>query len=342
MKTSARALRLGAFVVLGIVLLVLLVVFVLSGELLTRREAVLMRFTGSVYGLNVGSPVVFRGVSVGAVKEIGLARNGPGGQIEIPVRAVLNQAAALQLAPQETNGVRAIEGLIARGLSARLASQSLLTGQLYVDLDLRPGLVKPTVAAVASDLPDIPTVPSTLQALQSQLEGIDLKAAFQDVAAIAQTGRQLLQDPQLKTTLTNLVKLSTELRTLAQSVQREVKPLSGAAHATLARVDTAASAVTLAGERVTQAAESVTQVARQLDTTLAPDAPLVKSFQRTADELSQTAKSLRHTAGNDSELVQNLNRAASDVARAARQIGELADLLQRQPDALLRGRAVEP
>jgi paraquat-inducible protein B len=335
MKTSARALRLGAFVVLSIVLLVALVVFVLSGELLTRREAVLMRFTGSVYGLSVGSPVVFRGVSVGAVKEIGLARNGQGGQIEIPVRAALNQAAALQLAPQETNGVRAIEGLIARGLSARLASQSLLTGQLYVDLDLRPGLVKPTVAGVASDLPDIPTVPSTLQAFQSQLEGIDLKAALQDVAAIAQTGRQLLQDPQIKTTLANLAVLSVELRTLAQSVRREVKPLSGAAHATLAKVDTAASAVTQAGERVTQ-------VAQRLDATLAPDAPLLQSFRRTADELSQTATSLRRTAENDGELVQNLNRAASDVARAARQVGDLADLLQRQPDALLRGRAVEP
>ncbi|MDR3368532.1 MlaD family protein [Rhodoferax sp.] len=342
MKTSARALRLGSFVVLGIVLLVALVVFVLSGELLTRREVVLMRFTGSVYGLSVGSPVVFRGVNVGAVKEIGLARNGKGGQIEIPVRAALNQAAALQLAPQETNGVRAIEGLIARGLSARLASQSLLTGQLYVDLDLRPGLVKPNVTGTTSDLPDIPTVPSTLQAFQSQLEGIDLKAAFQDVAAIAQTGRQLLQDPQLKTTLTNLAKLSTELQTLAQSVQREVKPLSGAARATLAQVGTAANALTLAGERVTQAGESVTQVAQRLSTTLAPDAPLLQSFQHTADELSRTAQSLRHTAGNDSELVQNINRAASDVARAARQLGDLADLLQRQPDALLRGRAAAP
>ncbi|MBB1074079.1 MCE family protein [Rhodoferax sp. 4810] len=337
MNPSARAFRVGLFLVLGIVLLVTAIAFVLGGQLFTAREPVLMRFNGSVYGLKTGSPVVFRGVNIGTVTSLGLAQGSQAGSIEIPVTAMLNRDSLLQLGSPQPTASQAIQALLSQGLSARLANQSLLTGQLYVDLDLRPSQVKPGAAAasVAGDVPDIPTLPSTTQALQAQLEGVDIKAALQDVAAIAKATRQILQDPQLKTTLDNAAKLSAELRALAQSLQREVKPLSGTAQTTLVQAGTAASALA-------QAASRIAQVAQRLDSTLAPDSALMQSFQVTAKELGQTAANLRNTTGEDSELVNNLNRAATDVARAARQMGDLAELLERQPDALLRGRAVAP
>lgn len=37
------------------------------------------------------------------------------------------------------NPALSLPALVERGLSAQLATQSLLTGQLYIDLDLRPG-----------------------------------------------------------------------------------------------------------------------------------------------------------------------------------------------------------
>lgn len=336
MNPSLRAFRVGLFLVLGIALLVTAIAFVLGGQLFTAREPVLMRFSGSVYGLKVGSPVVFRGVNIGSVTSLGLAHGSQAGSIEIPVTAMLNRDAVLQLGPAQPNAAQAISLLISQGLSARLANQSLLTGQLYVDLDLRPGQIKPGIgAASAAGVPDIPTLPSTTQALQAQLEGVDIKATLQDVATIAKATRQILQDPQLKTTLDNAAKLSTDLRTLAQSLQREVKPFSSAAQTTLAQAGTAAGALA-------QAADRIAQVAQRLDASLAPDAPLMQSFQATAKELGQTAASLRNTTSEDSELFNNLNRAASDVARAARQMGDLAELLERQPDALLRGRAAAP
>jgi paraquat-inducible protein B len=285
--------------------------------------------------------VVFRGVDIGTVTSLGLAHGSQAGSIEIPVTAELERDAVLQLGPGQPNAAQAISALISQGLSAKLASQSLLTGQLYVDLDLRPAQVKRGSAAsrVAGSgeggLPDIPTLPSTTQALQAQLEGVYINATLKDVAAIAKATREIMQDPQIKATLDNAAKLSVELRKLAQSVQREVKPLSATTRTTLTQAGTAAGALE-------QAASRIAQVAQRLDDTLAPDAPLMQSVQNTAKELGQTASSLRDTAGADSELVNNLNRAATDVARAARQMGDLADLLERQPDALLRGRAQVP
>jgi paraquat-inducible protein B len=43
-------------------------------------------------------------------------------------------------------------------------------------------------------------------------------------------------------------------------------------------------------------------------------------------------------AGDDSSLRRRTDEALVEVARAARALRELAELLERQPDAILRGR----
>ncbi|MBK9440532.1 MAG: MCE family protein [Comamonadaceae bacterium] len=349
MSKPTRALRVGLFVVLGLALLVVAIAYVLGGKLFTSHEPIRMRFSGSVYGLQVGSPVVFRGVAIGSVSSIGLALNGRSGQIEIPVAAQLDAALVRPLGLAAPAGSEAspavstvqptarqtLQHLIGQGLSARLATQSLLTGQLYVDLDLRPDPSRLQIASPPEAVPDVPTLPTTLQALQAQLEGIDLKAALKDVAAIASATRVLLQDPQLKSAVANAAQLTADLRVLTQSLQRELGPLSKATHNTLTDARQAATALS-------DAATRIAQTAKHLDATLAADSPLLQSFQNSTRELAATAISLREATGEDAELVQNLNRATREVSRAARQLSELSQLIERQPDLLLRGRKANP
>lgn len=346
--TSPRSLRVGLFVVLGLALLVAAIAFVLGGKLFTRHEPLQMRFGGSVYGLQIGSPVVLRGVTIGSVRDIGLALNGQSGQIEIPVTAQIDAALVRQLGqtgkpPSDAAPASARQillGLIEQGLTARLATQSLLTGQLYVDLDVRPDPTRSSTATRQSaGVPEVPTLPTTLQALQAQLEGVDVKAALQDVAAIASATRVLLQDPQLKNTVANAAQLTAELRLLTQSMQREIGPLSTATQKTLAQTQLAAQSLSEAATRIAQTAQHLDAT---LAATLAPDAPLLQSFHNSTRELAATAIALREATGEDAELVQNLNRAAREVSRAARQLGELSQLIERQPDVLLRGRKANP
>jgi paraquat-inducible protein B len=341
--TSSRSLRVGLFVVLGLALLVVAIAFVLGGKLFTRHEPLQMRFSGSVYGLQIGSPVVLRGVAIGSVSGIGLALNGQSGQIEIPVTAQLDAALVRTLGQTsnppadstQTSARQTLLSLIDQGLTARLATQSLLTGQLYVDLDVRPDPSRSSTASQPAGVPEVPTLPTTLQALQAQLEGVDLKAALQDVAAIASATRVLLQDPQLKNTVANVAQLTAELRLLTQSMQRELGPLSVATQKTLADARVAANSLS-------EAAIRIAQTAQHLDTTLAADSPLLQSFQNSTRELAATAISLREATGEEAELVQNLNRAAREVSRAARQLSDLSQLIERQPDVLLRGRKANP
>lgn len=332
MKNHPQALRVGLFVVSGLALMVVAIALVMGGQVFTPQDRVVMRFAGSVYGLQVGAPVVFRGVNIGRVVSMGLARDSQGA-VEIPVTAALDQAAVTTLAGQDGSGQNALQVLLAQGLSAQLATQSLLTGLLYVDLDLRAGL--PVSSSPANGLTDIPTLPTSIQALQTQLQGIDLKAALQDVAAIAAATRQFVEDPQLKRTVANVAQLSADLRMLTQQLQSHIKPLSGAAQKTMSETQSAVQVLGRVAERFSQTAQSI-------DAAVASDSPTLQAFQHAAAELANTAASLRSSVGDDAQLVHNLDRAAQEVARAARDLSQLSRLLERQPDVLLRGRAAPP
>lgn len=345
MNTSS-AFRVGLFVVVGLAVLVVSITYVLGGQLLTRHLDVEMRFQGSVYGLQTGSPVVFRGVRIGRVAGIGLAYDDQQGQILIPVAAMIDQDALQKMVPASKTKAStdtkvadaaqvALQSLLQQGLSARLATQSLLTGQLYVDLDLRSAMVGHTDAGnPATSTTRIPTMPTTIQAFMAQLEELDLKGAFQNLAGLAATTRQLVADPKLQQTVGNVAALSQDLRDLTRSLHQQVQPLSSATQDTLAQTRQTA-------QDMGKALGSVALSADRMQATVAPDAPLVRSFQRAADELAHTAAQLRNTTSEDAALVRNLERAAQDVARTARQLGDLARLLERQPDALLRGRTQE-
>ena len=87
-----------------------------------------------------------------------------------------------------------------------------------------------------------------------------------------------------------------------------------------------------------QAASQVAAAGAQARDLMATGQPLVADVRRAADELARTATALREAAAEDSTVRQNADRALTDVSRAARSLRELTELLDRHPDALLRGR----
>jgi len=289
-----------------------------------------MYFSGSIYGLQVGAPVVFRGVRLGQVSSIGLVYDKASDDFSIPVQADLEPAAIRGLAGVgDADG--ALPSLLKRGLRAQLSMQSLLTGQLYVDLDLRPD--KPAALRGSPDeaVLEIPTAATAIQNLKNQLDGLDVRRLLEDVSAIAGTARALIAGPQLKTSLDNLAAITESLATISKRVDRRIDPLADAALLTLHDARAAA-------DRLGRAADGVGATAARADTLLAPDSPLLQSIQLSADELAKLASSLRQQTGADASLMQNVDHALRDVSRAARAMRELAELLERQPDALLRGR----
>jgi paraquat-inducible protein B len=338
----------GLFTLAGLALLALAVV-VVGGRWLAASERALMRFENSVFGLQVGAPVVFRGVRLGQVGAIGLAPTVDDA-VAIPVtvefdRALLRDLLGAAGPPPEST----VAALVARGLVARLAMQSLLTGQLYVDLDLEPARVAAPAGAVAvpgrrheaaaAGLPVIPTAPTRLQTLQAQLAGLDLAQVGRDLAAVATLSRRLLEGPDAARVLARTADAAQALERLVLRLEREVAPLSQSARGALAESQRAMQAL---GQGALQVAQAASQAQQQVQALGEAGVPMAAEVQRSAAELGRAAAALREAAAEDSALRLHADRALQDVARAARALRELGELIERHPDALLRGREAAP
>jgi paraquat-inducible protein B len=72
MAKAANTKLIGIFVLAGLALAIAAILIFGGGSVFRPVKPVVMYFTASVQGLNVGSPVMFRGVPVGRVTAINL------------------------------------------------------------------------------------------------------------------------------------------------------------------------------------------------------------------------------------------------------------------------------
>ena len=344
MNRRGNAMLIGLFVVVGLALVAGGVLVATGGKLFARKERAVMYFQGSIYGLQVGAPVVFRGVRLGSVTAVGVEHESPSNQFTIPVRVELDREGIPTVHPDGLREKQALtlRDMVARGMSAQLSLQSLLTGQQYVDLDLRPGKPAPLHRPNAdTEVIEIPTTVTTIQNLKAQLEGLDVRALADDVSGTARAVRDLVTGPALREAVSNLQKISADLRVVSATLARRADPLVRDAQATLTDTRGALARLALAADGVRDSAQRIGGSADRVGALADPQAPLLRAMQRTADELAQAAAGLRTQTAPDAPLIEDLGRTLQDVQRASRSVRELADLLERHPDALLRGRPRE-
>jgi paraquat-inducible protein B len=354
MARRASPTLIGAFVVAGLALLAAAIVFVAGNDLFKRKERAVMYFRGSIYGLQVGAPVVFRGVRVGSVASIEVVYDRANDRFVIPVVAELERESVRGIdgprgSAAMSSGAPALATLVQRGLRAQLQMQSLLTGLFYVDLDLpvqrtpaqTPARDTQENAIVVSNAIEIPTTDTAVQALKSQLEGLDFRRLVDDVSAIAGSARSLVSGPELRSALEDLQAITATVKRLTARLEQRIDPLATTANNALARTDRAAQRVGDAADAVGDAAKSLSRTSDSLGKTVAPDSLLMGKLQSAATEVATAAAALRGAAGSDDGVVRQTTRAMQDLSRAARSLRELADSLERQPQSLLRGRSAE-
>ena len=344
MKLRPQAMRVGLFVLGGLILLVAAVVAVFGARVFAHPERAVMHFGGSVYGLQVGSPVVFRGVRLGLVRSVGVVYDGVRFAVPVVVELDRERIRTVAGASAAADPALALSAMVANGLSGQLATQSLLTGQLYVDLDLRKG-GKPAVRD-ANGLIEIPTTPTRFQSLTDQLDRVDLSRMTDDLAATLAAARGLVAGPEVKQALADMAQASAALAKLAASLEKKVSPLADAAQGTLAQAGQASTRVGAAadrlGDKVSSAADRVGAAADRADALLTPGSPVLTTVQRAAEELARSAAALREATADEGATAQSLQRALGDVSRAARAVRDLAAQVEQQPQSLIRGRPATP
>ena len=338
MKRKASATMIGTFVVAGIALIAVAIIALAGNNLFTRKERTVMYFSGSVYGLQVGAPVVFRGVRVGSVESIDIFYDRKNDSYAIPVVAVLDSNAVSGL-DGKRGSEPALPALVERGLSAQLSMQSLLTGLLYVDLDLRPKLDGQLRGTRRPEI-EIPTTATAIQNLREQFDGMDFRRIAEDISAIASSARAVVGGPQLKQAMDDLAAITATFNRISNRLDKRIDPMADELQRSLVATRKAMDGLGQAAQSVNNTAEGLGKTSDQVSDLLAPNAPLVTNLQRAADEVARTATSLREATSGDSRLMTGADQALGDLSRAARALRDLAEALEQQPDSLLRGRRV--
>jgi hypothetical protein len=140
MSRKANPKVIGGFVLGAAAVLVAAVLLLSDGGFWKDRPEYILYFEGSATGLQVGSPVVFRGVKIGSVQSIGLSVDEATLNFLVPV--VIRTDEFVMKNPNgksvELGKLAENSELLQRGLRARLKTWSFLTGQLYIDLDFYP------------------------------------------------------------------------------------------------------------------------------------------------------------------------------------------------------------
>ena len=344
MSKPASKTLVGGFVVGSVALVVAGVVVFGSGKFLEETAKFEMYFEGSVKGLNVGAPVVFRGVKVGTVTDIQLIFDPTDMSIQIPV--------TVELEPHRITRVRGrpdperyLRLLVERGLRARLQLQSLVTGQLMVELDFHPD--KP-VKLVGGDTgyPEIPTIPSTLEELSKRVEKIPIEEIFNKLLLAVEGIEKVVNSPEVGETIHSLHEALEDIRKLVWNVDGQVGTLSSSVEKTLGDTRKLVRNVNKqVGPLASDVKETVGdygKLARAVDIQVAPlVSSIEKTLETTRGALEQGKRTLtvaEDALAEDSPLLYELENALKEVSAAARSIRLLADYLKRHPEALLKGK----
>jgi paraquat-inducible protein B len=298
------------------------VLFFGSGLFHEKRFQAVSFFNGSVAGLRVGAPVTFRGVPVGEVKSLGV-RLMPDGQpiIQVNMELVPGMVAVYgaDRAEQDAN----VPALVKRGLTAKLVTQSFVTGLLNVELALRPGASASSLGDTTA--PEIPTVPGDLEALTRQLQTVDVAAAVDSLQHTLASLSTILTSPDVKQAVSDLPQITAALKQTLATVDREVTALSRTGRDVLRGTETA----------VQKTLESVDTLAAHLDT---ETSSTLATLRVTLENANATLDGTRTLVDPQGETVLQVQRAIDDLAATAARMRNFAERVDRNPSVLVRGR----
>ena len=319
---SAKPAAVGGFVLGGLMIVVAAILFFGGGDLFAPKTRAVVYFQNSVGGLSTGAPVTFRGVRVGSAKRLALLVDPTALSARIQV--------SLELEPDQVTLVSGmarrpmLRQLIQAGLRAKLVPQSLVTGQMLVELDMNPEIPAHFLGPEVPDVPEIPTVQSDLQELRQQLSR----------APIADTVSQALR------TLAAIEKIAIR-------VDSEIGPLAASARGALDRagrtMDTANNTVEHLGNQASatlgDAHDLVLDARRQLDVR-------GEDVNRTLVDVDKTLLAARGLIASANSLVAlrsqsrgDLEALLRDLAATASSFRDFSASIERDPSLLLHGRA---
>ncbi len=270
-----------------------------------RRLHMVSYFEGSVAGLQVGADVTLHGLKIGEVTDLGLVFDAKRQRIVVPIHYVVEADRVEGVAGQYTNvppGFVAAE-MVRRGFRATLDTSSILTGGKVLALRYIPDAPPAELGHEGEDL----VVPS------SETGGLD---------TITRSAAELLGKIN-----------SIDFAAIGKSITGTAKGLDDLVNSEQLKKTMASLQVVMADAQ---------DFMRKLNTNSGPALArlpeIAKSLDDSLVQVNRLAASLNTGYGDNSRFSREIDRLLPQLNETARSFRALADLLSRNPEALIQGR----
>ena len=327
MSKKANTAMIGAFVIGAAILSVVGILAFGSGVLFKHTDDFVLYFEGDLTGLTVGAPVVFRGVRVGQVKNISVIYEVAELAFHIPVFIETDPKRFHEITPNghEVRHVmqqHELDELIEAGLRGQLSLQSLVTGQLAVSLDILPDT--PVNLRGDGKMLEIPTVPSSFERLAAALKKLDLPKLAENINRVVEDIGNAIDDGGLEALLLDIRGTAQEFKVLANELRGRTEVITNEIQMT---AQTARGLMDTVNKQVDPVSNEAIATMEEIQKAMA-------QAEETLIEIEELARDY----SADSDFGYELATALNEIAATARSVRALTDMLQQQPDALLRGK----
>jgi paraquat-inducible protein B len=314
--------KLGLFVVVSFLLGLGGLMYI--GAKAFGRDAVTYKsyFDESVTGLDIGSTVRFRGVTLGTVSKVEVAPDKRHVEVSYGINAPLMQSVGI--AASDGNGQRRIPS----DLHAQISAQGL-TGQKYILLDFFDEQAHP-VAKLPFALPDnyIPSAGSPLKNIEDSVA-----RAIEQVPEVTRQISELLATTHRLVSSIEQQQLPNRMNETFDNLNATLANTNDLIDGLHAKVNQVPVAELSAETRTALQNVNLTMTKLQgvLDR-VGGDEGLVASAQRATDSVGEAA-------GSAQLIGDDLSSTLREVREAAGAMRQVLDALERDSDMLLKGRA---
>lgn len=321
-KIRLNPLLLGAFIIGAVVLTVVGFLTLSSANIFRPTGHFIIYLSNSAQGVTAGTGVRLKGVRMGQVDEVRVLYDPRtrASLVSVVCRITENLLTDSHGKRINLTDRRTLEDLISDGLYAQVQTSGIV-GAKFIEL----GFNSPSTPTVPPGLPParypvVPTVPPTMAEVTEDISHILSKLRGTDFQGIAQHIEDVLASARRQLGELETNRLTAHVSSAAASFDQFMS--SPDLHEAVTRIQTAAA--------------SLQTLVTNLNTQVQP---LSTNLNATLASASETAQNLRDVLALRNQLGQQMQDLLRQLNNTARAIQQLADFLERHPNALITGRA---
>ncbi|MCU7836648.1 MAG: MCE family protein [gamma proteobacterium symbiont of Taylorina sp.] len=338
MSVKANPVVVGGFVMGAIILIIISLLVLGSGRFFKDDLRLMAVFPGTVKGLHIGSPVLFRGVNIGSVTKIKLYHDPETRQSLVPVYIDLKQE-ILELINSDAENTQLTKeqelefmvAMVKSGLHARLTMESLVSGRQLVEFEIDADIpIKLT--GIDKQFLEIPTTESDINKLQNLLKSIPMTELTKSLVITVREINKLFADKDSKIIFDNINATIRESQALFENLNQQVIPLAQSTQKNLDEIGV------LLNNTDTQLSGTLGEFLRLTKNLNQQLKLLTDSGTRAFVKTEQTFNNINQMVDQESITRNKLEESLNELSKAAKSFRIFTEYLERHPEALIQGK----